>query len=79
MLARRVEVLFTAADYDRLRQFARARGVTVGEAVREAVARYVLAGRHRAALLGEFDMDWPDLAVLEDELARDLVRDLEAR
>ncbi len=49
MLARRVEVLFIAADYDRLRQFARARGVTVGEAVREAVARYVLAGRHRAA------------------------------
>lgn len=74
MLTRRLQVLVEPEQYDRLERYARAQGVSVGEAVRDAIDRVARPApeRRRAALarlLAAEPVDLPqDVADLEREL-----------
>ena len=72
MLSKRLQVLIDPEQYDRLRREAQARGVPVGEVVREAIDRAVPPHeeRRRAAL--------DQLMALEPIPVPDDPRDLEA-
>ncbi len=85
-LDRRVEVLFETDEHDRLQAKAKARGISVGELVRETVRRQVLEPDSTARLAaarrltsGESALsspaDWPGI---EQELNDAVRRDLEA-
>ncbi len=65
MLTRRLQVLVEPEQYDRLERFARDQGVSVGEAVRDAIDRVAGTDRERRQTAAErflamTDIDLPD-------------------
>lgn len=66
MLTRRLQVLVEPDQYERLARHAAARGVSVGEVVREAIDRVASPARSRRAAALERFLDAPRVPMPDD-------------